>query len=162
LKGYFLPDDPGLSYVSTGDAELDALVKVVEEAISTSADKKEADAMAAHIRLNRDPEGLLHQERFARERLLDTLKAVRDNLELTQADFARAHGVNERTLRRLEHLDTQGAYLPHASTLRKLAALCRELRWEEHAETLEEAARWPRRHRFAPRGENRPQGVDNW
>ncbi len=160
LKGYFLPDDQE-NRESTGDAGLDSLVQVVKSAIDAGAAKKEADAMAAQIRLNRDPDGLLYQERFARENLLDTLKVVRANLEMTQVDFARGHGISKRTMVRLEHLDTQGgdgAYLPHASTLRKLASVCRELRWEGHAKVLEEAARWPRRHRFAPRGGNRVEG----
>ncbi len=151
LKGYFLPDDPAGSEMGTGDQALDELVSAVEWALESSAAGQKSHAMMAHIRMNRDPEELKYQERFAREKLFDTLCRVRDNLELTQKDFARQHGVPERTLRRLEHLDTQGSYLPHASTLRKLASLCRGLGWEEHAETLEEVAGWERRHRFKGR-----------
>jgi len=130
---------------------LDDLEPDLEDALLRNPAQREHDAMIAHIRLRGDPGELEADRLFAREELRDSVRDLRDVLELSQPGLARELGLSRKTLGRIEALERKGSYLPHASTLRKLAAFCRERGWPERAEALERVASWPRRHKYPER-----------
>jgi len=130
---------------------LDDFDPEIEDALLYDPAQRQHDAMIAHIRLNRDPEELEAAKLFEREELRDTIRHVRDMLDLSRPEMSKQYGLSRETWLRMETLERKGGYLPHRSTLLKLAALCREKGWEDHALALEKAAGWERPHRYPER-----------